>query len=182
MVFSSAGGMLSSARVWHFFVGDQTYERLGALDGRQQHIVRHNDTEHTLFVAQALLTHPDDPVAFQRCLAWKLRLWLLGLPAGLVIVDEVSMLVRRVFDARGIVGGELRGGVGYDQAREGRLWRAGELSTADYLLQLKQTLDTALAGAELEGRLWRRSTDYLAATGQLESWLGWDGATGDLAR
>ena len=40
-------------------------------------------------------------------------------------VDEVSMLVRRVFDARGIVGGELRGGVGYDQAREVRLWRAG---------------------------------------------------------
>ena len=49
MVFSSAGGMLSSARVWHFFVGDQTYERLEALDGRQQHIVRHNDTVHTLW-------------------------------------------------------------------------------------------------------------------------------------
>lgn len=63
-----------------------------------------------------------------------------------------------------------------------RLWRAGELSTADYLLQLKQTLDTALAGAELEGRLWRRSTDYLAATGQLERWLDLDGATGDLSR
>ena len=63
-----------------------------------------------------------------------------------------------------------------------RLWRAGELSTADYLLQLKQTLDTALAGAELEGRLWRRSTEYLAATGQLERWLGWDGATGELSR
>ena len=38
-----------------------------------------DDTEHTLFVAQALLTHPDDVDAFQRCLAWKLRLWLLGL-------------------------------------------------------------------------------------------------------
>lgn len=49
MVFSSAGGVLSSARVWHFFVGDQTYERLEALDGRQQHIVRHNDTVHTLW-------------------------------------------------------------------------------------------------------------------------------------
>jgi ADP-ribosyl-[dinitrogen reductase] hydrolase len=41
-----------------------------------------DDTEHTLFVAQALLQHPDDPTAFQRCLAWKLRLWLLGIPAG----------------------------------------------------------------------------------------------------
>ena len=42
-----------------------------------------DDTEHTLFVAQALLAHPDDPAAFQRCLAWKLRLWLLGMPAGI---------------------------------------------------------------------------------------------------
>src|SRR6185295_5625768 len=41
------------------------------------------NTEHTLFVSQALHSHPDDPVAFQRCLAWKLRLWLLGLPAGI---------------------------------------------------------------------------------------------------
>ena len=53
-----------------------------------------------------------------------------------------------------------------------RLWRAGELSTTDYLLQLRQTLDTALAGADLEGRLWSSYTDYLAATGQLEGWLG----------
>lgn len=42
-----------------------------------------DDTEHTLFVAQALLAHPNDPVAFQRCLAWKLRLWLVGIPAGI---------------------------------------------------------------------------------------------------
>jgi ADP-ribosyl-[dinitrogen reductase] hydrolase len=41
-----------------------------------------DDTEHTLFVAQALLAHPDNAIAFQRCSAWKLRLWLLGLPAG----------------------------------------------------------------------------------------------------
>jgi cobalt-zinc-cadmium efflux system outer membrane protein len=53
-----------------------------------------------------------------------------------------------------------------------RLWRAGELSTTDYLLQLQQTLDTALAGVDLEGRLWSSYTDYLAATGQLEGWLG----------
>lgn len=42
-----------------------------------------DDTEHTLFVAQALLRHPEEPAAFQRCLAWKLRGWLLGLPAGI---------------------------------------------------------------------------------------------------
>lgn len=49
MVFSSAGGVLSSSRVWHYCVGDQTYERMEALDGRQQHIVRHNDAVHTLW-------------------------------------------------------------------------------------------------------------------------------------
>lgn len=42
-----------------------------------------DDTEHTFFVAQALLQHPDDPTAFQQCLAWKLRLWLLGIPTGI---------------------------------------------------------------------------------------------------
>jgi cobalt-zinc-cadmium efflux system outer membrane protein len=53
-----------------------------------------------------------------------------------------------------------------------RLWRAGEMSTSEYLLQLNQSVDTALAGAELEGRLWITFTDYLAATGRLEQWLG----------
>ena len=45
----SAGGVLSSSRVWHYVTGDQTYERLEALDGRQQRIVRHNMTVHTLW-------------------------------------------------------------------------------------------------------------------------------------
>jgi cobalt-zinc-cadmium efflux system outer membrane protein len=60
-----------------------------------------------------------------------------------------------------------------------RLWRAGEMSTSDYLLQLEQTVDTALAGAELEGRLWASFTDYLAATGQLETWLGFAPTQGE---
>lgn len=51
-----------------------------------------DDTEHTLFVTQALLTHPDDVVAFQRCLIWKLRLWLLGLPAGIGLATLKSIL------------------------------------------------------------------------------------------
>lgn len=51
-----------------------------------------DDTEHTLFVAQALLTHPDDPMAFQRCLAWKLRFWLLGLPAGIGLATLKAIL------------------------------------------------------------------------------------------
>jgi ADP-ribosylglycohydrolase len=42
-----------------------------------------DDTEQTLFVTQALLAHPDSPGRFARRLAWSLRGWLLGLPAGI---------------------------------------------------------------------------------------------------
>lgn len=56
-----------------------------------------------------------------------------------------------------------------------RLWREGEMSTSDYLLQLNQTLNTALAGAALEARIWRNYFDYLAASGQLERWAGLEG-------
>lgn len=51
MVFS-AGGMLSSSRVAHFCVGEQTFERVEALDGRQQHIYRVNDAVHTVWPQQ----------------------------------------------------------------------------------------------------------------------------------
>jgi len=43
------GGTMSSSRVGHYTVGDQTYELLEALDGRQQRILRHNDAVHTLW-------------------------------------------------------------------------------------------------------------------------------------
>jgi sigma-E factor negative regulatory protein RseB len=48
MVFS-VSGTFSSSRVGHYAVGDQTYELLEALDGRQQRILRHNDAVHTLW-------------------------------------------------------------------------------------------------------------------------------------
>ncbi len=51
-----------------------------------------DDTEHTFFVAQALLAHPSDSAAFQRSLAWKLRLWLLGLPAGVGLATARAIL------------------------------------------------------------------------------------------
>ncbi len=51
-----------------------------------------DDTEHTFFVAQALLAHPNDPAAFQRCLAWKLRFWLLGVPAGIGLATSRAIL------------------------------------------------------------------------------------------
>jgi sigma-E factor negative regulatory protein RseB len=48
LVFS-AGGALSSSRVGHYTVGDQVYEQLDALDGREQRILRHNDAVQTLW-------------------------------------------------------------------------------------------------------------------------------------
>lgn len=45
----TASGQISSSRVWHFVSGDQTYELLEALDGRQLRIARHNDNVLTLW-------------------------------------------------------------------------------------------------------------------------------------
>jgi cobalt-zinc-cadmium efflux system outer membrane protein len=63
-----------------------------------------------------------------------------------------------------------------------RLWKAGELSTSDYLVQLKQALDTALAGAELRGELRRATLDHLSAAGRLDDWTGMPPVSGDLIR
>jgi ADP-ribosylglycohydrolase len=41
-----------------------------------------DDGEHAFMTAQALLEAPDDVTAFARALAWRLRWWLAGLPAG----------------------------------------------------------------------------------------------------
>ena len=41
-----------------------------------------DDTEHTCLVAQALAATQGKPRAFARSLAWRLRCWLLGMPAG----------------------------------------------------------------------------------------------------
>lgn len=41
-----------------------------------------DDTEHAVMVAQALAVSRGDTRAFARALAWRLRLWLLGMPAG----------------------------------------------------------------------------------------------------
>jgi len=41
-----------------------------------------DDTELACFTAQAFLASPGDSSGFARALGWKLRLWLLGVPAG----------------------------------------------------------------------------------------------------
>ncbi len=52
-----------------------------------------------------------------------------------------------------------------------RLWRAGDMSTAEYLIQLKQALDTQAAGLELRGQLWESGFDWLYETASIDTWL-----------
>lgn len=52
-----------------------------------------------------------------------------------------------------------------------KIWRAGEMSTSDYLVQLRQSLDTALSGLDLENRTWQAWFDYLTAAGRLTDWI-----------
>jgi len=42
-----------------------------------------DDTEHASMVAQSLIASRGEASEFQRQLSWRLRLWLLGLPAGI---------------------------------------------------------------------------------------------------
>jgi len=59
----------------------------------------------------------------------------------------------------------------------GRLWQAGELNTTEYLVQLKQALDTEVSATEQRGRMWRAWADWLAASGQAGQWLNLTGDT-----
>ena len=53
-----------------------------------------------------------------------------------------------------------------------RLWQGGEISTTDYLVQLKQTLDTGESALELRSALWRAWFEWMTASGHIKDWLG----------
>jgi len=52
-----------------------------------------------------------------------------------------------------------------------RVWRVREITTAEYVLQLKQLLDGRAAGEELRLQAWQAWFDWLSASGQSQSWL-----------
>ena len=56
-----------------------------------------------------------------------------------------------------------------------KLWQAGELSTADHLVQLRQTLDVQESALDLRQALWRAWFEWLVASGQVDAWLGLEG-------
>ncbi len=51
-----------------------------------------DDTEHTCFTAQALIASGGDVELFRKDLAWRLRWWLLGLPAGIGLATLKSIV------------------------------------------------------------------------------------------
>ena len=57
-----------------------------------------------------------------------------------------------------------------------QLWRAGELSTSAYLVQLEQALDTQMAGIEQRGAVWADWIAWLAVSGRVDAWMGFGGA------
>ncbi|HHJ34533.1 MAG TPA: TolC family protein [Gammaproteobacteria bacterium] len=52
-----------------------------------------------------------------------------------------------------------------------RLWKAGELNTTDYLIQLTQALETKASAIEQRGRMWTDWSEWLIASGKIEHWL-----------
>jgi ADP-ribosyl-[dinitrogen reductase] hydrolase len=51
-----------------------------------------DDTEHTLMLAATLIEHRKNPASMQRAFGWKLRWWLLALPAGVGLSTAKAIL------------------------------------------------------------------------------------------
>ncbi len=77
---------LSPARIRRWWKGEW---RMRFLFGRG---MISDDTEHTLMVAQALLSHPEDSKAFQKALGWKFRWWLTALPGSVGLATAKACL------------------------------------------------------------------------------------------
>ncbi len=52
-----------------------------------------------------------------------------------------------------------------------RLWQSGDMSTAEYLVQVKQALETQTAGIELRNQMWLSSFDWMNNTASIDDWL-----------
>ncbi|MBL4712638.1 MAG: TolC family protein [Gammaproteobacteria bacterium] len=58
-----------------------------------------------------------------------------------------------------------------------RLWKAGELNTTDYLIQLNQALQTKASAIEQRGRMLTDWSEWLIASGKIGHWLNNQQAT-----
>ncbi|RLA42295.1 MAG: hypothetical protein DRR42_23685 [Gammaproteobacteria bacterium] len=53
----------------------------------------------------------------------------------------------------------------------GKLWDAREINMSEFLLQVRQTLDTRTTAFKLRATVWRAWIEYLNASSQVENWL-----------
>ncbi len=68
----------------------------------------------------------------------------------------------------------MRDGSGVLEEQRGvldQLWRSGDITAIEYLVQLDQTYSAERAGIELKGSLWRAWIDWLDASGTLNEWM-----------
>jgi len=52
-----------------------------------------------------------------------------------------------------------------------QLWKSGDISASDYLLQLKQVLETQASGLELRYQLWQVAFEWMSQTNTIDNWL-----------
>lgn len=52
-----------------------------------------------------------------------------------------------------------------------RMWEAGEINTTDYLIQIKQRIDSRIAGVTLRYRAWQAWVEWLKASGTAQIWI-----------
>jgi len=51
------------------------------------------------------------------------------------------------------------------------IWKSGEMSTSDYLIQSKQNVDAQETAVELSTQMWKSWLEWLVASGQIEQWI-----------
>lgn len=52
-----------------------------------------------------------------------------------------------------------------------KFWKAGEINTTDYLIQIKTRLDSQIAGVVLRGQAWQSWFEWLEASNNLDNWI-----------
>jgi len=51
------------------------------------------------------------------------------------------------------------------------IWKSGEMSTSDYLVQAKQNVDAQETAVELSAEMWTAWIEWLSVSGQIEQWI-----------
>jgi ADP-ribosylglycohydrolase len=165
-------------------------KRFARLPLRQRFVFGHgmvsDDTDHMIFVTQALIRGKGDVVLFRRCLAWRLRLWLLCFPAGIgwatlkgIVRLWLGFSASGVFSAGN--GPSMRSAIigaafPTDSVRRRDHVEASTLLTHTDPKALAGALAVAEVAARLAAGVWTRkptTDDFIAALAGVSSEPGW---------